>query len=192
MEQPNYVLRTVEAVFMPKKNNAAAEPIRIIVWVIIGIIIVGSFIFQDNLFAELSWSARVFLIILALGVTFATSGLESVPSPMELQFYDDYFIFYKPKRYYSKRVTRMSYITMKYSEVTKCAYLTRAQRFQIYGSGKSVWYNYRKDGTLPPVPTESRMVKGGMIYFDVSLAPNVDFIREIETHSPMRVVLEDR
>ena len=60
----------------------------------------------------------------------------------------------------------------------------------IYGDVETIWYNYHKDGTLPEKPTYHRTVKGGLCYFYTSASPEVDFVAEIETHSPIRVVVE--
>lgn len=97
---------------------------------------------------------------------------------------------YHPARYYSKRITRKQYNIMPYAAVTKVVRDGGPNLIKIYGDGQSIWYNYRKDGTLPGKPTETRDVKGGMIYFCTVLAPEVDFKEEIETHSPLKVIEE--
>lgn len=53
-KEPNYVLRTNEAVLMPTENNKLFYIIKKVVWVIVGILVIGSILFQDNLFSELS------------------------------------------------------------------------------------------------------------------------------------------
>ena len=191
MEKPNYVLKTNEAVLMPVNQGNGLLVFKICVWIIVALTILGSIVFQDNLFLELSWTSRIFLIILVIGVTLYGGKKEDFPSPMELQFFDDYLVFYQPKRYYSKHVTRMEIGKMKYSDITKCAYKTRSQRIHIYGDGTAIWYNYRKDGTLPDKPTKINNFKEGLFYFDIRLAPEIDFKKEIEMHSPLQVVLEN-
>ena len=191
MDKPNYVLKTNEAVLMPIENNNTANIIKICVWIIVGIIVLGSILFQENLFSELSWTARIMLIVVAVGFGFYDGKKEYCPSPMELQFYDEYLVLYLPKRYYSKRVTRKQINTMKYADISKCAFKAKSNRIHIYGNGTSVWYNYKKDGSLPENPTESRTFTQGLIYFNTSLASDVDFIREIETNSPLHVVVEN-
>ena len=120
MENPNYVIKTNEAVLVPKKQSSGFTFLKTGVWIIVAVIVIGSLLFQDNLFSELSWTARILLIVLALGVTFLGGKKEYAPSPMELQFFDDHLVLYLPKRYYSKNVTRMEINRMKYSEITKC------------------------------------------------------------------------
>lgn len=185
MEKPNYVLKTNEAVLMPTNQGNGLLVFKICVWIIVALIILDSLVFQDNLFLELSWTASIFLIILVIGVTFYGGKKECFPSPMELQFFDDYLVLYLPKRYYGKHLTRMQINKMKYSDITKCVYKTCSQRIHIYGDGTSIWYNYRKNGTLPKKPTERRNFKEGLIYFNISLAPEIDFKKEISDIQPM-------
>lgn len=191
MNKPNYVIQINEAVLIPTKQSSGFTFLKIGVWIVVGVIVLGSLIFQDNLFSELSWTARVLLIVLALGVTFLGGKKEYAPSPMELQFFDDHLILYLPKRYYSKRVTRMEINQMKYSEITKCVFKTKSQRIHFYGNGTSTWYNYKADGTISQTPTQVRNYTAGLIYFNTQLATDVDFKTEIENHSPIQVIVEN-
>lgn len=192
-KEPTYVLRTVEAVLMPTDNDKKELLLRNGVWVLVGIIILGSIIFHENLFSELSWTARIIFIVLVVKFGFYGTKLDYAPSPMELHLYEDKLILFLPKRYCSRRVSRKEISEMKYSEITKCVYKTKLNTIQIFGDGKSKWYNYKKDGTLPQTPTEDRTFTQGMIYFDVRFAreAGVDVVKEIEEHSPLRVSEED-
>ena len=191
MNKPNYVIQTNEAVLIPTKQSSCFTFLKTGVWIVVTVIVLGSLLFQDNLFSELSWTARVLLIVLAFGVTFLGGKKEYAPSPMELQFFDDHLVLYLPKRYYSKRVTRMEINQMKYSEITKCVYKTKSQRIHLYGNGTSTWYNYKADGTIPQAPTQVRKYTAGLIYFNTQLATNIDFKIEIENHSPIHVIVEN-
>lgn len=131
------------------------------------------------------------MIVLAFGVAFVGNKKENVPSPMELQFFDDHLVLYLPKRYYSKHVTRMEINQMRYADITKCVYKAKSQRIHLYGSGTSTWYNYKTDGTLPQTPTQVRNYTDGLIYFNTQLATDVDFKTEIESHSPIKVIVEN-
>ena len=57
----------------------------------------GSLFFEENLFIEMSWPSRILLIVLLLSYGFRHGKEEDVLSPMELQFFDDYFVLYQPK-----------------------------------------------------------------------------------------------
>ncbi len=191
MEKPNYVLKTYDAELIPVKQKNITKFLKIGVWSIVIILILGSFLFQDNLFLELSWTSRILLIALAIGVTSFGTKKEYSPSELELQFYDDYIIFYLPKRYYSKRVTRMELIKMNYEDISKCVIDTKNQRVYIYGNGIARLYNYKKDGTLPSEPTDVRNAKDGLMYFDTCFDKETNFKKEIEEHSPIKVIVEN-
>ncbi|RDU37315.1 hypothetical protein DRW41_05540 [Neobacillus piezotolerans] len=190
MEKPHYVLKANEGVLVPKNEDSPLSKLKLPIWIIVGTILLGSLIFQDNLFSELSWSSRILLIALAIGVSFA-GGNKRVASPFEIQFYDYYLIVYRDKYYYSKRVTRKELYKFLFKDITKCQYRRVTKRINIFGDVEAIWYNYNKDGSLPEKPTYHRMVKNGICYFYTSEAPEVDFVEEIENHSPIKVVIDD-
>lgn len=97
MNKLNYVLKTNEAVLMPTENNKGKRVVKTCVWIIVLLIIIGSFIFQDNLFDELSITTKILLIVLLIGFGFYGEKKEYMPSPMELQFFDDRLVLYQPK-----------------------------------------------------------------------------------------------
>lgn len=82
---------------------------------------------------------------------------------------------------------------MKYSDITKVKYLpnTSNKRFQIYGNGHSLHYDVKKDGSLSIQPSRDKMFEEGMIYFSTNLNQNIDFIKEIEEHSPLKVEIDN-
>lgn len=80
---------------------------------------------------------------------------------------------------------------MKYSEITKYVLKTQSQRVHLYGNGTSTWYKYKQDGSISPKPTQVRTYKGGLIYFNIQFATDVDFVKEIEEHSPIKVIIEN-
>lgn len=191
MEDSNYVIKTNEAVLMPTKVNKGKIVLRNCIWIVISIVFIGSFLFGINLFSEFSWTTRILLILLVVRFGFYSGEKEYMPSPTELHFYDDYLVLYLPRRYYSSRVTRKQINTMNYNEISKCVYKTKSNRIQIYGDGKSIWYNYNKDGSIPKKPTEERCFSQGMIYFDTQLSTDINFKNEIENHSPLQVIIEN-
>lgn len=189
-KEPNYILKTNEAVLMPTKQSEKFKFVRIGVLIVIGVIVCSSLIFQDNLFSELSWTARCLLIALAIGVMF-TNKKEDVPSPIELQFYDDYLILYRLKKYYNKKVSRLEFNKMFYKDITKCVYRKDLQRLHIYGTVSAKWFNYNKDGSIPKQPTYNRIVENTICYARTLFATDVDFKKEIEEHSPIEVKIEE-
>ncbi len=159
------------------------------VWIVIGVIIIGSIVFQDNLFSELSWSTRVLLLAMAIGVSFV-GGNKIVPSPFEIQFYDDYLIVYREKHYYSKELSRKEYFKFFYEDIKECKYRKNSQKINIIGMSEIKWYNYNKDGSVPEKPTIHKKSEG-ICWFYTSEAPEVEFVSEIEQHSPVKVTIRE-
>ena len=189
-QQPNYVLKFNET--DSKKVKDRNYYIKKAVVIIIAIIVIFSIIFGENLFLELSWTARILVIAIALGVLF-TGKKEDVPSPAELRFYDDYLLLFIERKYYSERNIKQEYLKMKYSDITKVKYLpnTSNKRFQIYGNGHSLQYDVKKDGIIAKQPSRDKIFEDGMIYFSTNLNQNIDFIEEIEKHSPLKVEIDN-
>lgn len=189
-QQPNYVLKFNET--DSRKVKDRNYYIKKAVVIIIAIIVIFSIIFGENLFLELSWTARILLIAIALGILF-TGKKEDVPSPAELRFYDDYLLLFLERKYYSEKSIKQEYLKMKYSDITKVKYLpnTSNKRFQIYGNGHSLHYDVKKDGSLSIQPSRDKMIEEGMIYFSTNLNQNIDFIKEIEEHSPLKVEIDN-
>ncbi|GGA79698.1 hypothetical protein [Ornithinibacillus halotolerans] len=190
-EKPNYVLKAKEAMLVPKNPNPWLGRIKKGVWIIVAFVILSSLIFQENMFKELSWSSQVMLVVLAVGLTFA-DGSHRVPSPFEIWFYDDYLILYREKYYYSRKVQRKEYWKFYYNEIEKIEFGTVKMRIAIYGDVEAIWYDYNKDGTVPEKPTYHRNVNRTICYFYTSADPDVDFVAEIEKHSPIKVVVAEK
>lgn len=189
-QQPNYVLKFNET--DSRKVKDRNYYIKKTVVIIIAIIVIFSIIFGENLFLELSWTARILLIAIALGILF-TGKKEDVQSPAELRFYDDYLLLFLERKYYSERSIKQEYLKMKYSDITKVKYLpnTSNKRFQIYGNGHSLHYDLKKDGNISKKASRDKMFEKGMIYFSTNLNQNIDFIKEIEEHSPLKVEIDN-
>ncbi|MCI3924738.1 hypothetical protein MO973_31470 [Paenibacillus sp. TRM 82003] len=190
METPNYVLKANEGVLVPKNENSPIGKLKVAVWIIVGALILGSLIFEDNLFGELSWTSQLLLVALAIGVSF-TGGNKRVPSSFEIRFYDDHLIVYREKRYYTKKVKRKEFNKFFYKDIQKVKYRKESQRINIFGTIEGIWYDYKKDGSLPEKPTYHKTTNGGICYFYTTEAPEVDFVAEIEKHSPIKVIVED-
>jgi hypothetical protein len=65
-----------------------------------------------------------------------------------------------------------------------------SQKMNIIGIGEFTWYDYKRDGSIPEEPSFHK--KGsGITWFYTSEAPEVDFVSEIESHSPIKVNLNE-
>lgn len=189
--QPNYILKTNEAVLVPYFDNTILKVLNIFTLSIVALISLVSIVYKENFFLEMSVLGKITIGLIILAVLICNIKKKEVPSPIELQFYDDYFILYLPKRYYSKRVTRKEVNKMMYSDISKCVYKANAQRIHIYGNGSFEFYNYnKKEGTVPQIPTKIGNYQNGLLYFNTSYCSDINIVDEISKHSPIKVNVE--
>ena len=153
---------------MPDPNNTSTGIFKILkyaVWAIVALMIIFSLILGENFFFEISSSARIVLIGLVIGSFVWRDKTIEAPSPMEIRFYDDYLIVYKEKHYYNKKISRMEYYKIFYHDITRLRYEYQLKKFKISGTIDAMWFDYQKDGSVPPEPTSHRIVEGTMCYF---------------------------
>ena len=186
-----YILETNEAVLVPVQPAKIPPFIKKGVMIIWAAILVLSLLFRTNMLREISGLAVAVLIGLSITVMLSGPKKDYVPSKMELMFFEDKLILYRPQRYYNERVTRREICEMKYADITSCVYKMRSGRIHFYGDGVTTWFNMRKDGTFPEKPTKVNRYKNGLLFFSTKCAHGTDFVKEIETHSPLRVIKED-
>lgn len=186
-----YVLKIDEAVLVPVKPSKIPAVVRKGVLAVWAAILLFSLLLGENLLGEMNGVMVVWLIGLSLAVLLYSPKKEYKPSEMELQLYDDKLILYRPQRYYDESTTRREFCEMKYSDITECLFKTRSGRIHIYGDGVTTWYNMKKDGTFPEKPSKVKRYKKGLVFFSTKCATDIDFVKEIEGHSPLRVSIEN-
>ena len=186
MEEPVYVCKDTELVRKPKNPNKALYIIKVSLWIIVLIIIVMSLIFKENIMSSFTWSTEVLLIVTLVGVSVASGGEVRVPSAIEIRFYKDYFEVYREARYYSRTVTRREINKFYYSDISKIEYRIPTQKIDIFGRGDFEWFNYRRDGSLPPKPSYHKKIDG-LCYFYKNPNSTVDYKILFEKYSPIKV-----
>ncbi len=95
MDQPVYVIKSVESVWTYKYNGKIYDVLKKVVWILVILFIISSLFFHKNTFMELAFGTRLLLIIMSviiLGTAYAT---EKTPSPFEIRFYEDYMVVYR-------------------------------------------------------------------------------------------------
>ena len=114
------------------------------------VLIVFSFIFGENLFAELGISTLMLLI--AVVITSFYKSKKEVYYDVELRFFDDFVVLYRNKIPYTPKVARREYLT--YRNISKARYDYKIRRLDIYGTLEGLLYNYKKNGLLPAEPSK--------------------------------------
>ena len=192
MEEPNNVLKTYEKVNMPDGSCDAILAIRITVLVIIGFIIIGSWFFGDNLFEELSLTAQMILGTLAIGTIFCGSKTIPTPSDIEIWFYNDYFVVYRNKRYYSRNASYREFNKFYYNDVSEMNYDCLTYRFNIYGKIDAIFFKYDKMGNLPQKPHYHRITNGGICYFYVINNDQENVISTMEKYVGKKIIYRNK
>lgn len=159
----------------------------IILWVL------GSVVFGENLLAETSALTKVLLVGVVFYVISNGGFREEWQSfPMELRFYEEYMIIYRPIHFYDKRCSRKIIDKIKYSDITQCVYREHSKKIYIYGDMHTTWYKLKKDGTAPDTPGFDKFVTKTVVWFDCRCENEVDIRQVMEEWSPVQVLVESR
>ncbi len=81
-----------------------------------------SIIYKENFLKNFNWSTNILFVVSIISVTVAGGGDIRVPSQIEIIFYKEYFIVYREKRYYSRRVERKEINKFFYNDIKNIEY----------------------------------------------------------------------
>lgn len=185
-DKPYYVLKAHDAMLIPENGSLALYYLKKVLWVCLFGMIVLCIIFRENLFSELG-SGMIIVWLVAMIRAYTATKTERKPYPFEIQFYDDYMILYWEKYYYSPKRTVKQITKIYYKDITECEYMSEYGRMEFFGTVEMTWYDYRKDGSLPNSPTYHIKTEGAISYFYTIMDKDIDFVAELENHSPIKV-----
>ena len=157
--------------------------------ILLVVLFAGSFLFGENLFSTLSWLVRIMLIGLFFKLMF-TETQEFVTYPIEIHFFDDGLRIDREYVYYNKKLQKKESCQFKYDDIRSCSYKKSSGMLLLMGDLYAVRYKYRADGTVGSTPDESKLEKSGMCFFYANADPNVDFVKVIESYSPIKVQIK--
>lgn len=151
-------------------------------------IVLGSTIFAILLLimgvnlGDMSLSAKI-AYFSALGYVLKIRGHVRVPQPMEIWFFDDYLIFYNPKRMYKKSHIRREFEKFYYKDIHKIEHRTKINKFVIYGIYEGIYYKYKKNSDeINTTPCYHKTVDSvNSIY--LNFANNVDILGAMEKYT---------
>lgn len=183
---PSYVLKANEAnTVISRDPSWKFTATKVILWTVEAFVI--KFLVEVTI---LPWWIALLIILFIVIKSMPKKISQRVPSPFEIRFYDDYLVIYREKRYYSKKVSRMEYFKFFYKDIHKVRYATKSHKLVIYGIVEGIFYKYNKDDTLPDEPAYHKTTDS-MFYFYTDLDPDINFIQELEEHSPVKVIFDD-
>lgn len=184
---PNYVLNFNDTTFRKIQNKYSK--IKKLTSISIIIIVIISMILSKLSIFKISWLTGIALICFAMGI-FLSEKSEEIITPAQFQFFNDYLILIKFNNYYGKNKIRREYFKIQYKDITGCKFLVNTSSKRIYMYGKNVhivFYNLNKDGSLPEKATYDKIKSKNLIYFTTYQNNNIDFVKEIEKHSPLKL-----
>ena len=182
MNSPTYILKTSEAISVAV--NPQGNKIKKAVAIICIILFLGSFLLGDNLFSELSFMSRILLIGLVIGCLFGGKK-EDRRFPLEIHFYDDMIEVHRMEVHYSNGQVKRELHRFFLASAPQVKYDYRNKYVIIMGLAHGEWYLYSKNGQLNNVPERVKDTQG-ICYFYVG-DNNIDIVKEIEEHSPLKV-----
>lgn len=189
MQEPKYVLKTTERTAKRvKKYSPFIDFCAFSLWVIILFILFFSLVLRINPFAEAPYAIGA-IILVAVVLTLIGLRTEYVEYHLEMRFYDDRLALYYPKKYFKGRKTRMEYIEIRYADISKCTYDEKYSIITIYGNETMTYCNYNADGSVSTEHGVNKQVRN--VSFRTDAMKDIDIVREIETHSPIKITIEN-
>lgn len=191
VNNPIYIVSVNETALKPVNDSSIKRVIRKASWITLALILITSIILRHNFITSFSVSTKILLALIIMNLFTMRVKKEGVPSPMEIQFFDEYLIIYRPKRYYNEKKTRMEINKIMYNSITRCLYKKKSKRIHIYGDVIAKWYDFDKYGNVAQTPSYDRVVKETFVYFVTTFMDVAKVIKEIEEHSPLKFEIEN-
>lgn len=188
-EKPGYVLKFNEKFLCPKNESVTKDIIKGIVVLAIGVLLILWILLGKELKNEIPTSVWAGLLLM-IGYLVTQGGHKAEPSPCELWFYDDFIIQYCEKRYYDKRHVQKEYYKFYYKDIKRCYYRTVSKKVAIYGMVEMTFYKYDKNGNVAEAPFLHKTIDSISTFYTVYDESTIDFVKEIEAHSPIKVEIE--
>ncbi len=210
MENPTYILKANEGVFAVKNTKTKRQKLKRAAQIIAGIFIIVILLLAGQIWAVLlfftggittdvvihykrgtPYILKILRGIRAPGKPLLGDSPITSPSPFELRFYSDHLIIYREKLYCNRKLSRKKYDKLLYKDIRQCEYRMISGKIIFFGIVESIWYDYNENGSLPQRPTYHKTTDGNS-YFYTTEEPGIDFVAEIEDHSPIQVVMLDK
>lgn len=181
-QEAKEIINFNDGFMMPKYDNKVYDIVRKAILVFIVLIIVGSLLFKESWIADGATEICLCLFIIWIYL----NKHERVECPAQLRFYDDFLVFYVPKRHYRMGYELMEMQKIYYHDVTKCIFRTNVSKMVIFGMMDEVDYKYNSQGMVSDVPSSQKR-DDLMIKFYTVFDHEHDFAGIIEKNSPLKV-----
>lgn len=191
MNEPKYVFKTYDAEIRKENTDKGISIVKKIVWIFVGAIVVLSIVFQENFFMVLSPIARVLLILFIINAFFMGNKAIWVRTPIELQFFDEHLVIYRPSYMYNKKNTRREFNTIKYDKISKILFREESKRININGGVESTWYAIDAQGNVSDSPMYNKKEENGMQCIEGRFMENLEILEVLEKYTNTKVEIEN-
>jgi hypothetical protein len=189
VDNPNYILEFKDSIPVPKNETTVFLIIKTVHIILLFIVLIDVIFFKDALRLGGSFGFWSCFIIVGLYVL-KEGGFRMTECPAQLWFYDDYMIKYVPHNYYSKNSIRREYSKLYYKDAKECWNRVNSKKIEIHGMMELTYFDYNKDGTLKEKPSFAKTCDF-LIRFYTYREPDIDFVKEIEAHSPLKMEIRN-
>lgn len=189
MEGVKEIVDFNDGIFMPKNESTLYITMKRIFIALIIAVALGSVVFGEFLLAGesiLVWTG----IFVICGYLIKNGGYERKECPAQLQFYEEYMVFYIPKCHIKKGKDRMEIQKIYYKDITTCKFRTNVQKIVILGRMDVEYYWYDCKGNVNKKPDFQNHCDGIISFYTVFDGKH-NFVDIIEKNSPIKVGIEN-
>lgn len=194
MEEPNYILKCNNKSIIETNYHPLLRFARICNWLAFFAYCVYHGIYQvfvnGGSFKSLFTANGYFFFVFLIMAYFLRQKLMFFPSPVEIQFYEDYLIIYEESEYLDRKHRRCTYNIMKYKNIKECTWNYKGDKLYFGGWLDFITYDYNADGTLQTQPSRNKSLDAAAV-IRTCFSREINFKKEIEAHSPIKVQMTD-
>ena len=191
MNSPNFTVAFQEAHAQPEKLSPKNAIMKKVVAGIFILFIVLLVFMGKSLISEIGFLVVVILIGLAVWYM-GKSKKTAVPDTVEIRFYDQQMVIYKPKYNLTESIELEEIETFPYDGIQECKYSTGSEMLTILGKGKLLQYRYKADGTKEDKPYKEKEMDNLIDQIWLHFALKDDIPGVIEANSPIKVIRTDK
>ena len=114
-------------------------------------------------------------------------GSVRVPQPMEIWFYDDYMILYRPKRIYKKSNIRREFHKFYYKDIHRIEHRTVVDKIVIYGIYEGKYYKYNKNTDIVQDKPSYHRTVDAIDTFYIMFEKNIDFLGLLKNYTGLDI-----
>lgn len=96
---------------------------------------------------------------------------------------------YRPVAYKENNMIQMQQYVIPYADVKECVFDAESKKIKILCDTHLISRDC-KEGTISQKPSSVKRLTDEVVIINTELAPEIDFVKEIEEYSKLKVVIE--